>query len=50
MDRGAWWATVHEVAKSQTRLSDNALDLYQTTHCLLMMMLKIPGLLEGNKG
>ena len=20
--RGAWWATVHEVAKSQTRLSD----------------------------
>ena len=20
MDRGAWWATVHEVAKSQTRL------------------------------
>ena len=22
MDRGAWWATVHEVAKSQTQLSD----------------------------
>ena len=22
MDRGAWWATVHAVAKSQTRLSD----------------------------
>ena len=22
MDRGAWWATVHRVAKSQTRLSD----------------------------
>ena len=22
MDRGAWWATVHLVAKSQTRLSD----------------------------
>ena len=22
MDRGAWWAPVHEVAKSQTRLSD----------------------------
>ena len=21
-DRGAWWATVHRVAKSQTRLSD----------------------------
>ena len=23
MDRGAWWATVHEVAKSLTRLSDS---------------------------
>ena len=22
MDRGAWWATVHGVAKSQTLLSD----------------------------
>ena len=22
MDRGAWWATVHRVAKSQTHLSD----------------------------
>ena len=22
MDRGAWWATVHEVAKSQTQLSN----------------------------
>ena len=22
MDRGAWWAIVHAVAKSQTRLSD----------------------------
>ena len=24
MDRGAWWATVHRVAKSQTQLSDQA--------------------------
>ena len=24
MDRGAWWATVHRVAKSRTRLSDYA--------------------------
>ena len=23
MDRAAWWATVHGVAKSQTRLSDS---------------------------
>ena len=22
MDRGAWWATVHRVAKSRTQLSD----------------------------
>ena len=22
MDRGAWWATVHRVAESRTRLSD----------------------------
>ena len=22
MDRGAWWATIHRVAKSQTQLSD----------------------------
>ena len=22
MDKGAWWATVHEVTESQTRLSD----------------------------
>ena len=22
MDRGAWWATVHGVTKSQTRMSD----------------------------
>ena len=24
MDRGTWWATVHRVAKSRTRLSDSA--------------------------
>ena len=24
MDRGAWWATVHKVAKTWTRLSDFA--------------------------
>ena len=22
MDRGAWWATIHRVAKSQTRLTN----------------------------
>ena len=28
MDGGAWWATVHEVAKSQTRLRDFTFTLH----------------------
>ena len=28
MDRGAWWAAVHEVAKSRTRLSDFTLTFH----------------------
>ena len=39
MDRGAWWATVHGVAKSRTRLSDftfpfhfHALEKEMATH------------------
>ena len=28
MDRGVWWATVHEVAKSRTRLSDFTFTFY----------------------
>jgi len=31
MDRGAWWATVHEVAKSQTRLHNQAQTHMQDT-------------------
>ena len=41
MDGGAWWATVHGVAKSQTRLSDftftfhfQALEKAMVTHSL----------------
>ena len=31
MDRGTWWATVHGVAKSRTRLSDfTSLHIYIT--------------------
>ena len=30
MDKGAWWATVHEVAKSQTRLSDLLFRFFNT--------------------
>ena len=29
MDRGAWWATVHGVAKSRTQLSDFTFYMYQ---------------------
>ena len=34
MDRGAWRATVLEVAKSQTQLSDRALVLYNIFYTL----------------
>ena len=33
MDRGIWWATVHEVTKSQTRLSTHT-DIYTCTPAL----------------
>ena len=32
MDRGAWWATVHGVAKSRTRLSKACVRLHTHTH------------------
>ena len=28
MDRGAWWAAIHEVAKSQTRPSDSTYNFH----------------------
>ena len=34
MDRGGWWATVPEVAKSMTQLSLQALHLYPFICCL----------------
>ena len=43
MDRGAWWATVHEVAQSQTRLSNftltfhfHALEKEMATHSSIL--------------
>ena len=49
MDRGAWWAAVHEVARSQTRLSDftfafhlHALDKEMATHSSVLAW-RIPG-------
>ena len=34
MDRGAWWATVHGVTKSQTQLSDFTLFLFLCIYCI----------------
>ena len=49
MDRGAWWAAVHGVTKSQTRLSDftfpfhfHALEKETATHSSVLAW-RIPG-------
>ena len=50
MDGGAWWAAVHRVAKSQTRLSDftltfhfHALEKEMATHSSVLAW-RIPGM------
>ena len=35
MDRGAWWATVHAVTKSRTKLSDFHTHTHTHTHTIL---------------
>ena len=52
MDGGAWWAAVHGVAKSQTRLSDfpftfhfHALKKEMATHSSVLAW-RIPGMVE----
>ena len=52
MDRGAWWAAVHGVAKSRTRLSDftftfhcHALEKEMATHSSVLAW-RIPGMVE----
>ena len=52
MDGGAWWAAVHGVAKSRTRLSDftfiflfHALEKEITTHSSVLAW-RIPGTAE----
>ena len=52
MDGRAWWATVHGVAKSQTRLSDftfhfHALEKEMATHSNVLAW-RIPG--KGESG
>ena len=53
MDRGAWWAAVHGVAKSRTRLSDftftfhfHALEKEMATHSSVLAW-RIPGMGES---
>ena len=55
MDRGAWWAAVHGVAKSQTRLSHvtytfhfhfHALEKEMATHSSVLAW-RIPGMEES---
>ena len=52
MDGGAWWAAVHGVAKSQTRLSDftftfhfHSLEKEMATHSSILAW-RIPGMRE----
>ena len=52
MGKGAWWAAVHGVAKSQTRLSDftftfhlHALEKEMATHSSVLAW-RIPGMAE----
>ena len=54
MDGGAWWAAVHGVAKSQTRLSDftftfhfHALEKEMATHSRVLAW-RIPGMGESD--
>ena len=52
MDRGAWWAAVHGVAKGQTQLSNftftshfHVLEKEMATHSSLLAW-RIPGMVE----
>ena len=47
MDRGAWWATVHGVTKSQTRLSTLTLRESQRVLWTLLPAASEPRLVDG---
>ena len=36
MDRGAWWATVHGVAKNWTRLKQLSVHIFLTAFCVIL--------------
>ena len=42
-DRGAWWATVHGAAKSQTQLSTNAHKQWVVLEFLRQFLVSSPG-------
>ena len=49
MDRGAWWATVHKVAKSQTQLkqlSTHASHSISSHDCIIIYLLDIKCIVE----
>ena len=55
MDAGAWWAAVHGIAKSQTRLSDftftfhfHALEKELATPSSVLLAWRIPGTVEAD--
>ena len=52
MDRGAWWATVHGVANSQTRLRDfthSLIGIKSIRHCLETVITLVLGVVFLNK-
>ena len=46
MDRGAWWATIHGVAKSRTRLSDFTFKLWSRASLVAQRLKRLPGMWE----
>ena len=48
MDRGAWWATVHSVAKGQTQLKQ--LSTHACTNTLLITSRPVPSYVGSKEG
>ena len=47
MDRGAWWATIHGVTKSQTKLSNECVCTHAHTHITITpIFLETKGMLD----
>ena len=50
MDGGAWWATVHVVAKSQTRLNGQTTTIILSNYNTRLCRLTNPGIFSGAAG